>query len=135
MKCYFILSSLLPLITYNQICITETCTGESAELTLASLMAFSGMVMQGKEYMAPCTGLQLMPCTVFRTCSVSLAFSAKTLKVAVRSWTRKRENTEEKKQRSLIHLFIIFILFYCYMLWQYKHCLVMPIKLFKLKLN
>lgn len=48
-------------------------------------MAFSGMLMQGKEYMAPCTGLQVMPSTVLRTCSVSLAFSAKTLKVAVRS--------------------------------------------------
>lgn len=56
-------------------------------------MAFSGMVMRGKEYMAPCTGLQRMPSTVLRTCSVSLAFSAKTCKVAVRScvWRKKRD--------------------------------------------
>lgn len=48
--------------------------------------------MRGKEYMAPCTGLQRMPSTMLRTCSVSLAFSAKTLKVAVRSymWQEKR---------------------------------------------
>lgn len=61
---------------------------------MASLMAFSGMLMRGKEYMAPCTGLQRMPSTVLRTFSVSLAFSAKTLKVAVRSymWQKKREN-------------------------------------------
>lgn len=66
---------------------------------MASLMAFSGMVMHGKEYMAPCTGLQLMPCTVLRTCSVSLAFSAKALRVAVRSWVlgENRKRTERKK--------------------------------------
>lgn len=60
-------------------------------LTVASWMAFSGMLMQGKEYMAPCTGLQTMPSTVLRTCSVSLAFSAKSLKVAVRSCVRQKE--------------------------------------------
>lgn len=54
-------------------------------LTVASLTAFGGMLMRGKEYMAPCTGLQVMPSTALRICSVSLAFSAKTLKVAVRS--------------------------------------------------
>lgn len=70
---------------------TETFKRVGEGLTVASLTAFSGMVMQGKEYMAPCTGLQLMPCTVLRTCSVSLAFSAKALKVAVRSWMGGRE--------------------------------------------
>lgn len=59
-------------------------------LTVASFTAFSGMLMRGKEYMAPCTGLQLMPGTVLRTCSVSLAFSAKALSVAVRSWKTER---------------------------------------------
>lgn len=65
---------------------------------MASLTAFSGMVMQGKEYIAPCTGLQLMPCTVLRTCSVSLAFSAKVLKVAVRSWMWKREEKTQIRE-------------------------------------
>lgn len=71
---------------------------------MASLTAFSGMIIRGKEYMAPCTGLQLMPCTVLRTCSVSLAFSAKALKVAVRSWIwereRERENTKCTRERT-----------------------------------
>lgn len=64
---------------------------EGSGLTVASLTAFSGMVMRGKEYIAPCTGLQLMPWTVLRTCSVSLAFSAKALNVAVRSWMWERD--------------------------------------------
>lgn len=65
--------------------------------TLASLMARSGMVIRGKEYMAPCTGLQLMPGTVFRISSVSLAFSAKALRTAVRSYTRQRKRDEKRK--------------------------------------
>lgn len=65
--------------------------------TLASLMARSGMVIRGKEYMAPCTGLQLMPGTVFRISSVSLAFSAKALRTAVRSYTRQRKRNEKRK--------------------------------------
>lgn len=64
-------------------------------LTVASLTAFSGMVMRGKEYMAPCTGLHLIPSTVLSTSSVSLAFSANAFKVAVRSCVRARENTDE----------------------------------------
>lgn len=64
-------------------------------LTVASLTAFSGMVMRGKEYMAPCTGLHLIPSTVLRTSSVSLAFSANAFKVAVRSCVRARENTDQ----------------------------------------
>lgn len=65
---------------------------------MASLTAFSGMVMQGKEYIAPCTGLQLMPGTVLRTCSVSLAFSAKAFKVAVRSWMWQRKKYRYRKK-------------------------------------
>lgn len=66
-------------------------------LTLASLTAFSGMVTRGKEYMAPCTGLQLIPSTVLSTCSVSVAFSAKAFKVVVRS-CKKRGNQRNKTQ-------------------------------------
>lgn len=58
--------------------------------------------MRGKEYMAPCTGLQLIPSTVLRTCSVSVAFSAKAFKVAVRSCVRNSGVTQAqgiKKER------------------------------------
>lgn len=58
---------------------------DSGLRTAASLTAFSGILIRGKEYMAPCTGLQLMPGTVLSTSSVSLALSAKALRVAVRS--------------------------------------------------
>ena len=84
-------------------------------LTAASSTAAFGMVMLGKEYMAPCTGLQLMPGTVFRISSVSLAFSAKALSVAVRSWMKeggwvgggggrkkKRERKNKRKKERLI---------------------------------
>ena len=54
--------------------------------TFALSMAFWGKVMRGKLYMAPCTGLQVIPGTVFKICSVSLAFSAKSANTAVRSW-------------------------------------------------
>lgn len=90
-------------------------------------MAFSGMVMEGKEYMAPCTGLQRMPFTVLRTCSVSLAFSPKTCKVAVRScvWRKKRDqqnfnclitvlrkDNEKKKKYIYIHALNLYRVFY-----------------------
>lgn len=48
--------------------------------------------------MAPCTGLQLIPSTVLRTCSVSLAFSAKAFKVAVRSYKRNRGRAHKEKK-------------------------------------
>lgn len=70
--------------------------------TLASLMARSGRVIRGKEYMAPCTGLQLMPGTVFRISSVSLAFSAKALRMPVRSYTRQRKRTEKRKKTGIL---------------------------------
>lgn len=65
-------------------------------------MARSGRVIQGKEYMAPCTGLQLMPGTVFRISSVNLAFSAKALRMAVRSYTRQRKRTDKRKKTGIL---------------------------------
>lgn len=50
---------------------------------LASSTAFGGIKMRGKAYMAPWTGLHLIPGTAFRICSVSLAFSAKAPNTAV----------------------------------------------------
>lgn len=59
--------------------------------TLALSMAFCGIVMRGKVYMAPCTGLQVMPGTVLKISSVSLAFSAKFDKTTVRSWKGRQQ--------------------------------------------
>ncbi|TNN59478.1 hypothetical protein EYF80_030293 [Liparis tanakae] len=39
-------------------------------------MAFCGRVMRGKVYMAPCTGLQVMPGTVLKICSTQTLRSA-----------------------------------------------------------
>ena len=68
-------------------------------LTAASSMAAFERLMLGKEYMAPCTGLQLMPGTVFRISSVSRAFSAKALSVAERSWKEGGRKNKERKIR------------------------------------
>lgn len=57
--------------------------------TLALTMAFWGRVMRGKVYMAPWTGLQVIPGTALKVSSVSLAFSAKAASTAVRSWRSK----------------------------------------------
>lgn len=60
--------------------------GEGAAQTFALSMAFCGSVIWGKVYMAPCTGLHLIPGTVLKVSSVSLAFSARFANTAVRSW-------------------------------------------------
>lgn len=45
--------------------------------------------MRGKEYMAPCTGLQRMPGTALKTCSVSLALAARSASTACFSCGRR----------------------------------------------
>lgn len=50
-------------------------------------------MMRGNEYIAPCTGLHLIPGTMFRMSSVSLAFCARSFSVVVRSYTAGKSIT------------------------------------------
>lgn len=45
--------------------------------------------MHGKEYMAPCTGLQRMPGASLKTCSVTLALAASSANTACLSYGPK----------------------------------------------
>lgn len=70
------------------------------EQTLASSTARGGMKMRGKAYMAPCTGLHLIPGTVLRVCSVIWAFSARAPSTALFSWKTTRVHNTEVRHRS-----------------------------------
>lgn len=65
--------------------------------TCASWTARGGMKIWGKAYIAPWTGLHLIPGTEFRICSVSLALWARASRTELFSWEHNPSYTRVRK--------------------------------------